>query len=99
MDTKKTTTEKQQKEQKKKKPTAKKRLSTDMLKKRIIELEGQLLESRNEYGKMLEQYTNMNLKIDTMLGQILKGLFVVGIDPEVLTKKCGQMFQRKIQAD
>ena len=92
-------TKKAVKENKPKKEIAKKRVTTEMLKKRIIELEGQLLSSRTEYGKLLEQYTNMNIKINTMLGQIIKGLFILGIDPDILMQKCNQMFTKKIKAD
>lgn len=99
MATKKTTNEKKTRVRKSKAATIKKRVTADMLKQRIIELEGQLLDSRNEYGKLFEQFTNFRLKINTMLGQILKGLFIVGIDPDVIMNKCKQMFQKKIQAD
>ena len=81
------------------KTSAKKRESTIALKKRIAELEGLVKASGEEQGKMLEAITNLRLKQDAMLGQILKGLFIVGIDPDVIARKCSQMFRKKIVAD
>lgn len=78
---------------------AKKRVTSDMLKKRILELEGNLAKSQEEYGKLFELHTNMRVKLDAMLGQILKGMFIAGIDPDVLAKKCHQMFRKRIVAD
>ena len=99
MATKKTATVKKTKEQKPKTSTAKKRVTTDVLKKRILELEGQLATTQAEYGKLIEQITNQRLKLDAALGQFLKGLYIIDLAPEPVIQKCNQMFRKKIQAD
>lgn len=73
--------------------------SLPSLKGEIETLEKAYLQTQEDYGKLLEQYTNLRLKLNTMLGQILKALFIVGIGPDELTAKCGEMFCKKIVAD
>lgn len=51
------------------------------------------------YGKMLEQSTNIRLKANAMLGQILKALYIMGIGPEEIQAKSQQMFRKKVDAD
>ena len=95
---KKTTTEKTGKVKLPKTP-AKKRESTAALQKRIAELEEQIRQSAEQFGKMVELMTNIRIQQDAMLGQILKGLYFIGIDPDRIMRKCQQMFTKKVVAD
>ena len=95
---KKTTTAKTEKEKPTKTP-AKKRESAAALKKRIAELEEQIKQAAEEQGKMLELFTNTRIKLNAMLGQMLKALFIVGIGPDELMAKCQQMFRKNVVAD
>lgn len=79
--------------------TVKKRETTADLKKRIAELESQLNKSLEDHGKFLAATANITKKLDVMLGQMLKALFIVGIGPDELMAKCQQMFQKKVVAD
>ena len=81
------------------KSPAKKRETMADLKKKIAELEVQRDKALENYGKMLEVSTNMSLKINVMLGQMLKALFIIGIGPDELHAKCEQMFRKKVVAD
>ena len=81
------------------KAPAKKRDSTAAFQKRIAELEERVKAISEEKGKLLEILTNLRLKQDAMLGQILKGLYLVGIDPDVISRKCSQMFSKRVVAD
>lgn len=81
------------------KASAKKRDSTAAFQKRIAELEEQVKAISEEKGKLLEIFTNLRIKQDAMLGQILKGLYLVGIDPDVIGRKCSQMFSKRVVAD
>lgn len=76
-----------------------KRETTASLKKRIAELEEQVKQSTDEYGKMVETMTNLRIQKDAMLGQVLKGLYLIGIDPDIIMHKCQQMFQKRVVAD
>lgn len=95
---KKTTTAKTKKVKSPKTP-AKKRETIADLKKKIADLEAQRNKVLEDYGKLLAASTNINLKLDAMLGQMLKALFIVGIGPDELHKKCEQMFRKKVVAD
>ena len=64
------------------------------LKKKISEIEDQMRSSTEEYGKLLEYVSNNRIKLDVMLGQIIKALFIVGIGPEEIARKCSQMFSK-----
>lgn len=77
----------------------KKRETTAELRKRIAELEAQRDAALNDFGHALESNSNMTIKLDAMLGQLLKALFIVGIGPDELMAKCQQMFQKKVVAD
>lgn len=79
--------------------TVKKRETTADLKKRIADLEGQLNKALTDYGNLLSETANITQKIDVMLGQMLKALFIVGIGPDELMAKCQQMFRKKVVAD
>lgn len=81
------------------KAPTKKRENVASLKKKIAELEEQNAKALYNYGKMLEQTANMQLKLNAMLGQMLQALFIVGIGPDELNAKCAQMFRRKVEAD
>ena len=81
------------------KSPAKKRVTTVDLEKRIAELENQKNDALTKYGSMLEATSNMQLKLDAMLGQMLKALFIVGIGPDELMAKCQQMFRKNVVAD
>ncbi len=64
------------------------------LKKTVSQLEDQLKTSTEAYGKVLEELSNYRIKLDVMLGQMLKALFIIGIGPDELSRKCSQMFSR-----
>ena len=81
------------------KTPAKKRESVAELKKQIENLKNQLNKTTEDYGNMLAAWVNMKVKMDTMLGEVLKGLFAIGIGPDELKAKCGQMFVKKVKAD
>ena len=52
-----------------------------------------------QYGKMMEENANFRIKANAMLGQILKGLYLLGFGPEDILAKCQQMFRKKVVAD
>ena len=52
-----------------------------------------------KYGKMMEENANFRLKANAMLGQVLKGLYLIGFGPEDIQAKCQQMFRKKVVAD
>lgn len=79
--------------------TVKKRETTADLKKRIVELESQLNKILEDHGNLLSASANITKKLDVMLGQMLKALFIVGIGPDELMAKCQQMFRKKVVAD
>lgn len=81
------------------KTSPKKRETAADLKARIKELEEQRDQTLADYGKLLEVVTNIRFKRDAMLGQMLKGLFLIGIGPDELHAKCEQMFRKKVVAD
>ena len=81
------------------KDSAQKRQSTASLLNKIAQLDEQVNASADEQGKLIEALTNNRIKLDAMLGQILKGLYLVGIDPDMIMKKCQQMFQKMVVAD
>ena len=56
-------------------------------------------EAAERIGKLLEENMNFRIKADAMLGQILKGLYLMGIDPDVIQRKCQQMFRKAVSAD
>lgn len=62
-------------------------------------MQKQLDSALSDYGKMVETVTNLRIKIDVMLGQIIKGLYIVGITPDMIIGKCQQMFNKKVIAD
>ncbi len=65
----------------------------------IANLQKRLNDALADYGTLLEAMTNLRLKIDVMLGQFLKGLYVIGITPDDIVQKCQQMFRKKVSAD
>ena len=65
----------------------------------IANLQKRLNDALADYGTLLELMTNLRLKIDVMLGQFLKGLYVIGITPDDIVQKCQQMFRKKVSAD
>ena len=79
--------------------TTKKHETTADLKKRIAELESQLNTALEDHGNLLSATANITKKLDVMLGQMLKALFIVGIGPDELMAKCQQMFRKKVVAD
>lgn len=76
-----------------KKPTAKVKPKTTKKAVANLTLDAAFEEVSNQYGEMLSALTNTKIKLDVMLGQILKGLYIVGITPDKIIKKCEQMFQ------
>jgi len=50
-------------------------------------------------GKLLEENANFRIKADAMLGQLLKGLYILGITPDYIQSKCSQMFRKAVSAD
>jgi hypothetical protein len=79
--------------------TVKKRETTADLKKKIAELENRLNKTLEEHGNLLSATANITQKLDVMLGQMLKALFIVGIGPDELMAKCQQMFRKNVVAD
>ena len=71
----------------------------ETLKKRFSELQEGNVRLSEQYGKMLETVTNLRIKTNAMLGQILKGLYLIGITPDDIVAKCNQMFRKKVVAD
>ena len=65
----------------------------------IANLQKRLNDALADYGTLLEAMNNLRLKIDVMLGQFLKGLYVIGITPDDIVQKCQQMFRKKVSAD
>lgn len=65
----------------------------------IANLQKRLNDALSDYGTLLELMTNLRIKIDVMLGQFLKGLYVIGITPDMIMAKCQQMFRKKVVAD
>lgn len=65
----------------------------------IANLQKRLNDALSDYGTLLESMTNLRIKIDVMLGQFLKGLYVIGITPDMIMAKCQQMFRKKVVAD
>lgn len=57
-------------------------------------LKTQLEMYQNKYGELLAYTANMKMKLDVLLGQIIKGLYVMGITPDDIMKKCSQMFEK-----
>ena len=57
-------------------------------------LKTQVAMYQNMYGELVASSTNIKMKLDILLGQILKGLYVMGITPEDILKKCSQMFEK-----
>lgn len=71
----------------------------ESLKKTVVELQEENVRLAEQYGKMLETSTNLRIKANAMLGQILKGLYLMGITPDDIVVKCNQMFRKKVVAD
>lgn len=71
----------------------------DSLRKETAALRESLKESAEKMGKLLEENANFRIKADAMLGQILKGLYLIGIDPDTIQRKCAQMFRKAVSAD
>ena len=69
------------------------------LKEETEKLREENLRLTEQFGKMLEEHTNIKLKANAMLGQILKGLYILGIGPDEIQAKCQQMFRKKVVAD
>jgi hypothetical protein len=57
-------------------------------------LKTQVAMYQNMYGELVASSSNMKMKLDILLGQILKGLYFMGITPEDILKKCSQMFDK-----
>lgn len=81
-----------------KKPAAKKtRNETSELK--VLRDEVASLKEANRqvsenFGKLLEEVTNFQIKKNAALGQILKGIYLLGIMPDEIHAKCAAMFKR-----
>lgn len=71
----------------------------EALKKSTAELHEENVRMAEQYGKLLEFSTNMKIKANAMLGQVLKGLYLLGIGPDEIIAKCNQMFRKKVVAD
>lgn len=71
----------------------------ESLKKTVVELQKENVRIAELYGKMHETSTNLRIKANAMLGQILKGLYLMGITPDDIVAKCNQMFRKKVVAD
>jgi len=69
------------------------------LKEETAKLREENAKFAEQYGKMLETSTNIKLKANAMLGQILKALYIMGIGPDEIQTKCQQMFCKKVVAD
>lgn len=52
-----------------------------------------------KFGKMVEENANFRIKANAMLGQILKGLYLIGFGPDDIMAKCQQMFRKNVVAD
>ena len=85
------------------KPKEKRAPEAEALLKSLTEETAALRKKNNDaaekIGKLLEENANFRMKADAMLGQILKGLYLMGIDPDVIQRKCQQMFRKKVVAD
>ena len=57
-------------------------------------LKAENLAAMEKYGKLLEVNTSLYLKSDVMLGQIIKALYIMGITPDMIVRKCSEMFQK-----
>lgn len=66
----------------------------DALKKETESLKAENLAAMEKYGKLLEVNTSLYLKSDVMLGQIIKALYIMGITPDMIVRKCSEMFQK-----
>lgn len=69
------------------------------LKEETEKLRAENLRMAEQFGKMLEENANFRLKANAMLGQVLKGLYLIGIAPDDIQAKCQQMFRKKVIAD
>ena len=78
-------------------PEVEKELSA--LKEETARLREENAKFAEQYGKMLETSTNIRIKANAMLGQILKALYIIGIGPDDIQAKCQQMFRKKVVAD
>lgn len=56
-------------------------------------LQAQLTEALNKYGELLAQTTNFRLRREKMLGQILVGLYAMGIGPNEIMEMCKKVFR------
>ena len=65
------------------------------IQRRVVALENSSHELATKYGKSIEELTNIRYKIDLMLGEILKGLYIIGISPDDIVRKLNQMFEKK----
>ena len=85
------------------KPKVKRTPEAEALLKSLTEETAALRKENNEsaekIGKLLESNANFRIKADAMLGQILKGLYLIGISPDDIQRKCSQMFRKKVVAD
>ena len=71
----------------------------DALKEETARLRAENAKFMEQYGKMMEGNANFRIKANAMLGQILKGLYLLGFGPEDIQAKCQQMFRKKVVAD
>ena len=69
------------------------------LKKQTEILHQENLKLLEEHGKQLSESVNYKMKTDAMLGQVLKALYIMGIYPDQIMRKCDQMFAKKVVAD
>ncbi len=69
------------------------------LKEETARLQEENAKFAEQYGKMLETSANIKFKANAMLGQVLKGLYLLGIGPDEIVAKCNQMFRKKVVAD
>lgn len=72
---------------------------TFVLKEQVKALSEQLTSTTEAYGKLLAELTNMRIQQDVMLGQILKALYIIGINPDRIARKCQTMFLKKVVED
>ena len=69
------------------------------LKRKVGRLQKENMHLAEQIGKCLEETTNIRIKADVMLGQILKALYIMGIGPDEILAKCQQMFMKKVVAE
>lgn len=71
----------------------------DAIKEECAKLHEENLKDGKKIGTIMAENAQFRLQADAMLGQILKGLYLLGFGPEDIQAKCQQMFMKKVVAD